>query len=181
VHHNTLVNTVASFERTERSAVGDHFGWHPATGPDVDQRHGHVFVDNLLTADRGFPKPLLRFEQPKALCERLTRPQVTRLDGNVYVRGGDAAARALIVWSPMAGEVCQIELASLDELQKIDTAFEAHGQYLRDDLASVFKSPELGNYALIRALGASVADSLPPDIRKLLGWSERRPLSAGAY
>jgi hypothetical protein len=181
VHHNTLVNTVASFERTERSAVGDHFGWHPATGPDVDERHGHVFVGNLLTADRRFLKPLLRFEQPQALCARLTRPQVTRLDGNVYVREGDAAVRTLIVWSPVAGENCVVDLASIEELQKNDPAFEAHGQYLKDGLASVFRSPELGHYELIRALGGAATDSLPADIRTLLGWPERRPLSAGAY
>ncbi len=30
VYHNTFVDTVASFERNERSAVADHFGWHPA-------------------------------------------------------------------------------------------------------------------------------------------------------
>ena len=60
----------ASFERNERSAVGDHFGWHPATGPDVDEREGHVFVDNLLVASEASTRPLLRFEQPPALCGR---------------------------------------------------------------------------------------------------------------
>ena len=49
-YHNTFVDTPASFERNERSAVGDHFGWHPAPGPDVDKRDGHVFVGNLLVA-----------------------------------------------------------------------------------------------------------------------------------
>ena len=75
VYHNTFVDSVASFERNERSAVGDHFGWHPRTGPDVDEREGHVFVGNLLVASESFRKPLLRFEQPKALCAQLTRPQ----------------------------------------------------------------------------------------------------------
>ncbi len=37
VYNNTFVDTPASFERNERSAVGDHFNWHPATGPDVDR------------------------------------------------------------------------------------------------------------------------------------------------
>ncbi len=68
VYHNTFVDSVASFERNERSAVGDHFGWHPRTGPDVHEREGHVFVGNLLVASESFRKPLLRFEQPKALC-----------------------------------------------------------------------------------------------------------------
>ena len=59
VYNNTFVDTPASFERNERSATGDHFGWHPATGPDVDQREGHVFVNNLLVAERGLPQAAL--------------------------------------------------------------------------------------------------------------------------
>jgi hypothetical protein len=39
-YHNTFVDSVASFERNERSAVGDHFGWHPKTGPGVEEREG---------------------------------------------------------------------------------------------------------------------------------------------
>ncbi len=54
VYNNTFVDTRASFERNERSATGDHFGWHPATGPDVDQREGHVFVNNLLVASDAY-------------------------------------------------------------------------------------------------------------------------------
>ena len=86
VYNNTFVDTPASFERNERSATGDHFGWHPSTGPDVQEREGHVFVNNLLVASDGYTQPLLRFEQPKALCEKLSRPQATQVDGNVYVR-----------------------------------------------------------------------------------------------
>jgi hypothetical protein len=48
------VNSTASIGRKERSAVGDHFGWHPSTGPDVDERDGHVFVNNLLTAGENY-------------------------------------------------------------------------------------------------------------------------------
>jgi hypothetical protein len=180
-YHNTLVNTVASFERTERSAVNDHFGWHPATGPDVDKREGHVFVANLLAADAGFlRKALLRFEQPKALCERLTRPQVVRLDGNVYVRPGDESS-TLIVWSPADDPSCLIGLASLEELRALRPEFEAHGQYLPEDPRSIFKSWDLGHYELIRSLGGAAADALPEEVRKLLGWPERRPHAAGAY
>ena len=71
VYHNTFVDSVASFERNERSAVGDHFGWHPQTGPGVEEREGHVFVGNLLVASAAFRKPLLRFEQAKGLCGKL--------------------------------------------------------------------------------------------------------------
>ena len=181
VVHNTLVDTVASFERTERSAVGDHFGWHPATGPDVDHREGHVFAGNLLVADDSHPVPLLRFEQPKALCERLARPQVRELDGNLYVRLGEAAGGPLIVWSPATGESCQAEVGSLEELRKLVPGLEAHGQYLNGYYGSLFKSQELANYELIRAPWALPAESLPAEIRRLLGWQERDARTPGAF
>jgi hypothetical protein len=181
VVHNTLVDTVASFERTERSAVGDHFGWHPATGPDVDHREGHVFAGNLLVGDESYPGPLLRFEQPKALCERLARPQVKELDGNVYVRRGEAASGPLIVWSPAAGESCQVEVSSLEALQKLAAGLEGHGRYLNGYQGPVFKSQELARYELIRGPWAAPAESLPADIRRLLGWQESDARSPGAF
>jgi hypothetical protein len=51
--------------------------------------------------------------------------------------------------------------------------FEAHGQYLSQYLGSLFKSPELGRYALAGAPAASVGDLLPPEIRQLLGWPKQ--------
>jgi len=182
VYHNTLVNTVASFERTERSAVGDHFGWHPATGPDVDKREGHVFVGNLLAAHERFRKPLLRFEQTRVLCTKLTRPQVTQFDGNVYVRSGDAGGRGLLVWSPVPGDNCVTELATLADLQKLRPEFEARSQVLSSDLGSVFKSPELGHYELIRGFtGLASAGPLPAEIQQLLGWAKAETPFAGAF
>ncbi len=182
VYHNTFVDTVASFERNERSAVGDHFGWHPRTGPDVDEREGHVFVGNLLVAIEPFRKPLLRFEQPKTLCVRLTRPQVKELDGNVYVRAGGGAGQALLVWSPVEGETCQVELASLADLRKLQPGFEARGRSLTDYVGALFRSPELSRYELARLLpGVPAADDVPADVRKLTGWREREPLLPGAF
>jgi len=182
VYHNTLVNTVASFERTERSAVGDHFGWHPSTGPDVDKREGHVFAGNLLVADAQFPKALLRFEQTKVLCGKLTRPQVRQFDDNVYVRGGDTASRPLLVWSPAEGESCTAQFGTLAEFQKLHPEFEAHSQYFTGGYGSVLQSPELKNYELVRAFPKPAAeDTLPADIRQLLGWSKQDARTPGAY
>jgi hypothetical protein len=181
VYHNTLVDTVASFERNGRSATGDHFGWHPKTGPDVDQREGHVFVGNLLAASASFRKPLLRVEQPKALCAQLTRPQVQELDGNVYVRaGGDASP--LVVWSPVAGEDCQVELRSLDELRKLQPTFASRSLYLSDYQGALFRCPELSNYELARPLpGVQPTDDLPAEVAKLLGWPAAQPRTPGAF
>lgn len=50
IYNNTYVDNPARFTRTERSAQGDHFDWHPATGPGVHEREGHIFMNNLLVA-----------------------------------------------------------------------------------------------------------------------------------
>jgi hypothetical protein len=160
--------------------VGDHFGWHPRTGPGVDEREGHAFVGNLLVASESFRKPLLRFEQPKALCAQLTRPQVKELDGNVYVRAGSGGP--LLVWSPVAGESCQVELGSLEELQKLQPAFEVRGRAFSDYVGALFRSPELRRYDLVRLPpGLAPADDVPADVRRLLGWPEKGALTPGAF
>ncbi|MGA3283057.1 MAG: right-handed parallel beta-helix repeat-containing protein [Verrucomicrobiota bacterium] len=181
VYHNTLYNSIASFERTERSATNDHFGWHPSTGPDVDKREGHVFAGNLLAASTDFNQPLLRFTQTMVLCGRLTRPQVKQLDDNVYVRGGDASAKTLILWSPADSDNCLTEFKSLDGLRQLHPEFEAHSRYWDNYYGSVFKSPELGNFELSQALPVRTAeDSLPAEIRQLLDWSKQDARTPGA-
>jgi hypothetical protein len=156
VSNNTFVDTPASFERNERSATGDHFGWHPATGPDVDQREGHVFANNLLVASETYRRPLLRFEQPASLCAKLQRPQAKEVDGNVYVRAGSPGVSGtpppLVVWSPVAGGNCVSRLGSLDEFRTIAPPFEASGKQLDLTPRSLFKSPDLGRYELLNAI-----------------------------
>jgi parallel beta-helix repeat protein len=182
VYHNTLFNTVASFERTERSAVADHFGWHPSTGPGVNEREGHVFVGNLLVADENFHKPLLRFEQTKVLCGKLTRPMVTRLDGNVYIRGGDNHDRNLLVWSPADNADCSAGFKSLDEFRKLHPEFEVHSLYLDNYSGSILKSPELKNFELTRDFPiASAVNTLPTAVQKLLGWRDEQSHTPGAF
>jgi hypothetical protein len=180
VYNNTFIDTPASFERNERSATGDHFGWHPATGPGVEEREGHVFVNNLLVASAAYRKPLLRLEQPKALCEKLPRPQVKEIDGNVYARMG--AGSPLVVWSPAATESCLAELDSLEAVRKLAPAFETHGRYVDTSPASVLKGPDLGRYELLHALpGTLPVGSLPADVLRVLGWNAQDSRSPGAY
>jgi hypothetical protein len=179
VYHNTFVDSVASFERNERSAVGDHFGWHPRTGPDVGERQGHVFVGNLLVASEPFRKPLLRFDQAKGLCGKLTGAQAKEVDGNVYVRAGSGGP--LFGWSPVAGEGCQAEVASLEELRKLQPGVEARGRSF-DGTSGVLRSPELRRYDLARLPpGLAPADDLPAEVRSLLGWPAGEPRAPGAY
>ena len=183
-YNNTFVDTPASFERNERSATNDHFGWHPSTGPDVDQREGHVFVNNLLVASDAYRLPLLRFEQPSSLCAKLPRPQAKQVNGNVYVRATTPGATPapFIVWSPAATDSCLSTLQSLDEFHKLVPAFEAGGQQLDRTPRSIFKAPDLDRYELLQALpGTPEGEMLPTDVRKLLGWSEKESRSPGAY
>ena len=184
-YNNTFVDAPASFERNERSATNDHFGWHPATGPGVDQREGHVFVNNLLVASEAYRAPLLRFEQPSSLCAKLQRPQAKEVNGNVYVRAttpGMTPAPPLVAWSPAASDSCLSTLQSLDEFHRLMPAFEAGGRQLDRTPRSVFKAPDLERYELLQALPATPdAPALPADVRKLLGWSEEEARSPGAY
>ena len=181
VYHNTFVNAVASFERTERSAVGDHFGWHPRTAPDVEQREGHAFVGNLLVAEEGFAKPLLRFEQPAALKARLTRPQVARLNDNAYVRRAAGRGSPLIVWSPGAAEENLQDVASTAALTALHPEFESRSRLLERDPRSVLRSLELRRLEIVVDLEMQGgAAPLPSQIRQAAGWPEVRG-TPGAY
>jgi hypothetical protein len=181
VYNNTLVNSTAFFGRDGRSAVGDHFGWHPSTGPDVDERDGHIFVNNLLTADENFRRPLLVFWQMPPLCERLNKSQAKQLDYNVYVRGG-GGGEPLILWSPAADTDCQTKIESPEGLNKLHLEFSAHSKYFANYNGPLFKSFRLGNYQLLQAFpGSTVATSLPVEIDKLLGRGKKDDRFVGAY
>jgi hypothetical protein len=181
VYNNTFVDNPASFERNERSATNDHFGWHPSTGPDVDQREGHVFVNNLLVASDSYHKSLLRFEEPATLCTRLPRPLAKEVNGNVYVRANTPgiASAPLIHFSPATNDACALEFNSLEDFRKQMPVFEAGGRQLDRTPRSVFKSPDVNRYDLLQTTSAGTA--LPPEVRKVLGWSEDEARSAGAY
>ena len=177
VYNNTFVDTRAAFERNERSATGDHFGWHPSTGPGVHQREGHIFVNNLLVASDSYHEPLLQFEQPASLCSTLTKPQAKEVDGNVYARS--APAPALLLWTPAATDTCVAKLGSLEDFRRLAPAFEAHGQQLDRTARTVFKGPDLEHYELRESIPDTV--TTPADVLKLLNWNDADARSPGAY
>ena len=180
IYHNTFVDNPASFERNERSASADHFGWHASTGPDVDEREGHVFVNNLLVASAAYDQPLLRFEQPASLCSELPRPMAAAVDGNVYARPGDAAAeRALVRTSPASSESCSAEFATIAEFNTGLPRFEAGGRQIDRHPRSVFKGPDIGNYRLLEPVPATV--EVPPEVDELLGPGSAAGRSVGAW
>jgi hypothetical protein len=182
VYQNTFYNSVAHFERTERSAVGDHFGWHPSTGPDVEERHSHVFVNNLLVADESFNGPLLQFQQSAVLKDRLKDPHVKTLDGNVYVRRPGAKVQPLLSWGPVQNEKGSVDIVGLDELSKLTPGLEANGLAFPDYRGPLFRSSDLGNLELLSAFpGAKVGVPVPAAIQALLNSKQDSAIFPGAY
>jgi hypothetical protein len=171
MYQNTLVNSQVIIGRTARTATGDHFDWHPSTGPGIDERDGHIFENNLTVTDKNFNKPLLSVWQPDTLCGIVTKPQLKQLDYNTYISGSDYNTIALIQWSTFKNNDCKtLFLNSVDELQKINPEYSVHSSYFPDYHGPLFKGYELGNFQLLKTFpGSSNAAMLPPEISKLLG------------
>ncbi len=182
IYQNTFVNSMACIGRNARSAAGDHFGWHPSTGPDVDKREDHVFVNNLLVGDRDFGRPLVFVWQPATLCAQLPNAQLKTLDHNVYVRGAAEARYPLILWSPASNKECQMGFNSLEELRKAYPECEANSRYYPGYTEPLFKSIETGNYRVVTTFpGLPSGRRLPAEISTLLGQSRNNGVYIGAY
>lgn len=183
IYNNTLINSTATIGRTPRGQSTDFIiKWHSSTGPGVDERDGHVFVNNMLTADENYDRPLFVAWQTASLCKKLSKPQLNQLDHNVYVRSPDNASNALIMWSPVKNKECRIMFESLEDLQKLHPKFSANSQYFADYSGPLFKSDELGHYQLLSGFPGSKAGArLPAEIGKLLGQSEKEVPFIGAF
>ena len=180
MYNNTLINSTARIDRNERSAVGDHFGWHPSTGPDVDKREGHVFVNNLMYGNASFNRPLLSVWQPGTLCDRLKSQQLSAFDNNVFVVSSGKRRSPVIIWSPADKENCNAEFDTPAELNKLLPQFASRSILYTD--VSVFRSPDLGDYQVLPSFaGNKVAAGLPPDVSVLLGLKKKTLPYAGAY
>lgn len=178
VYHNTFLNSPVLFDRNERSAQGDHFGWHPQTGPDVDERDGHVFEGNLVVANEGFDQPLLRFEQPPALCGKLTKSMTAKVDGNAYVRD-TASAKPLINFSPVRGNECQSSYSTLEDFRKA-SGVEARGKSWAPYHGTVFRSVEMRRFELAQKLPGMEEQPVAAEALKATGWTAKKQLP-GAY
>lgn len=178
IYHNTFLDSPVLIDRNERSAQGDHFGWHPRTGPDVDEREGHVVQGNLFAARAGFDGALLRFEQPAAMCGTLKRPMTTQVDGNVYARAsGDTGP--LVVWSPARGKDCKAEFDSVQAFARA-TGLEADGVALAIDGQGLFRSPELRRFDLATVPATLASREVAEEARVAAGWEAGTALP-GAY
>ncbi|MFW6290447.1 MAG: right-handed parallel beta-helix repeat-containing protein [Mariniphaga sp.] len=181
MYQNTFVNSMVCLARDTRSAQGDHFGWHPSTGPDVDERFGHVFQNNLLTGDENFERPLMLVWQPPVLCEKLNESPLKQFDNNVFVQSAFSDYKTLAYWSPFDNEECQAEVNSLDELRKVSGA-SANSTYFENAHMPLFKSRIIDNYHLLDEFpGTDVATELPSSVKKLMGLPAATGTFIGAY
>ncbi|HPS11864.1 MAG TPA: right-handed parallel beta-helix repeat-containing protein, partial [Prolixibacteraceae bacterium] len=168
VYQNTFVNSTACFERNGRSAVGDHFGWHPSTGPDVGQREGHVFVNNLLYKDTDSDQPFVFVGQPAPMCDQLKTSTLKEFDHNAYVEISEAAPSVLIDWAPVASTDCQLKTKTLAELQIYYPQFNKNSTVMNNE--PCFRSVDLMRFEPIKGFrGEKLATSLPPQVSTLLG------------
>jgi len=182
MYQNTFVNSSVAIGRDTRSAEGDHFGWHPSTGPGVEERHSHVFVNNLLTADVNFIRPLLFVWQPASLCERVPDAPLKEIDHNVYVRESDDTMIPLIIWSPAANESCQVLLDTPGELHGMYSSFSSGSWIFSGYQGPLFKSYRLGRYELLKEFpGSGAAKHLPERIAEILGYGDGVEPFIGAY
>jgi hypothetical protein len=123
----------------------------------------------------------LAFAQTESLCKRLDKPQVKRLDNNVYVRRGDASV-PLIYWSPAPDANCLTSFASPEDLHKAHPEFSANSQNFVNYKGPLFASSALKNYQLLQGFEASKAGvELPSEIIKLFGLSQKKAAFIGAY
>ena len=182
VYQNTFVNSSAGIMRTPRDAEGDHFDWHPATGPDVNERYGHVFVNNLFTSTEKHNRPLFFALQSPELCDRLTESMVDALDHNVYVRSPGDRDSPLILWSPADAEECRYVLNSPGELNEIHPEYSENSVYLSSYDGPLFQSVELRNLQLLHEFPAlESAMPLPEEIGNLLRKHQEGDRYIGAY
>lgn len=166
---NTYINSMAVIGRNARTAVNDHFGWHPSTGPDIDKRDGHIFENNLLVGDKNFNRPLFFVWQPNSICETINNPQLKELDHNMYVRE-NSKDNPLIFWSPAKENNCMVTLNSPEALNKLHPEFSSNSRYFSDYHGPLFKSPELNNFHLLSGFpGSKNGAELPSEIQKLIG------------
>lgn len=176
IYNNTLIDSMVKIDRTERSAVDDHFGWHPKTGPRVEEREGHLFTNNLLIENNPANGPLLVIEQTAKVCQRVPNSPLTTLDGNIYVRPAMAyAARKspLIEWFDTSTEDCKTRFYDLTEFTASHTNFSANATEISGNARTVLKAPDLADFSLLKLLPTNKETAMPKSVSQLLGWSKK--------
>ena len=181
IYQNTYVNSKVAFGRTSRSAANDHFGWHPATGPDVDERDGHVFMNNLVVQNDEVEDAMLEAWQAPELCDTLETPHFKYLDHNVYVNQIEDFSGPQFIYSAVQQDSCIFPLNSVEELNELQNEFSGNSILLKGDDTPVFLDAGNLDFRLQSEFpGLDAAGNLPERIRELLDNKEKSPY-IGAY
>jgi len=182
VYNNTFINSRFCFGRDSRGDANDHFGWHITTGPGVDERDGHVFVNNLFVMDEDIPKPQLFVWQPSFMCQRLKMPQLKTLDHNLYIRRLNAGKAPLMLWSPAGNEKCQAAIHSPEELTALYSDLSLNSKYLQPYSEPVFIDAAKGDFHLLKVFAdLNKGKTLPDEVIKAMGLSGQESSFIGAY
>jgi parallel beta-helix repeat protein len=184
VYNNTMINSRVNFSRDNRGDQLGVFGWHVTLGPGVEERDGHVFVNNLLYMSNEHDSPMLHTGQPPFMCERLTEPHLKTLDYNVYVRGNEESDHnaPIIRWSPYQGEDCRIQIYSPHELNELIHEFASNSRYYENFEGPLFMDMENKDYHLVSQFpGLDAATSIPSHIAKAIGLKEVKKPFIGAF
>ncbi|MDQ8203951.1 right-handed parallel beta-helix repeat-containing protein [Pelagicoccus sp. SDUM812003] len=182
LYQNTYYNSRAEFIRTERShTAGDHFGWHASSGPDVEERHSHAFINNLLHADNHFEESLVAFFETPGVTERVETPQLEAMNGNVYARTSSRGEQPLFALSSANADEPFRPVHGLVELRNEYPSFEDAGVELLDYWGPLFKSKELLNFELLSDFPAAEHGAELPASAQNLWRKQPSPAFPGAY
>lgn len=181
IYNNTFVNSTVVFGRNGRTPANDGmFGWHSSTGADVDKRIDHVFANNLLFDDENHLRPLLFVYQPDTFYLRNYKPQLKKLENNVFVRSSDSNFAPAVYCTQAAKDVSQQSFLKPDSIQTI------YPEFSRSNLLytgiPVFKSVELKNYETLKVFPAHKDGGLlPADVIRLMNLPKKNNQFVGAY
>jgi len=186
IYQNTFVNSTVCIRRDTRSAANDHFGWHPSTGPDIDERFGHVFVNNLMVGDNHFKVPFISVGQHSDLCEKLKDSQLKLMDYNVIVKDPESNYNILAFWGPSKTSAnpnnCDELIESMEDFKNTFEGSSVNSEFYNEEDLQVFKSLELANYQLLTDFkGAKAAAVLPVGVQKLIGITGKYTPYIGAF
>jgi parallel beta-helix repeat protein len=177
IYNNTFINSRATFGRDDRGDDADHFGWHVTSGPGVDEREDHVFVNNLIVDTMGLDFPLLYVWQPAEMCERLNESTLKTIDNNVYIKGVNEDEPLIALWSPADNEECQARITSPKELNTLYESFEANSKLYNGYEGNIFA--EDGQVSS-EIEGLNVATAIPEKVKEAAGWTDVQKPFIGA-
>ncbi len=182
VYNNTYINSTASFGRNNRGDDSDHFGWHILTGPGVDSREDHEFINNLFYTEQRFDRPRLTAWQPADMCARLNKSTLSRLNNNYYIDETKENVDTLVVWSPADNEKCTIKLTSPEEMTALYPDFSTESKNLKGYSKMIFNNFSVNDFNL-KTEGENIfkGSLIPENIANAMSLNNKEAAFVGAY